>query len=497
MILIEYPKVELVEKQFYVDQINKLTIQMIAKRKGYQLFFTNNPLTTKNELLNRLVVIVTKAGEDSYHIDIKQNSGKTGKPLRMAWAMNVPKRFLLLQARLSLLESLYGKMVAKEERVLLKKNDVAFKEFLEKREKSEALEKSSEETDEEKESAKNPVKKKSKNKKPGQRTGNYDEGDDITSPESSLDSTLNFDEALAIQEGAIELNSKRFKGSSVSITDKEIEEIEMLQKNVRSSLKSKAEDLNQKDEKSEKTEKDNSDPSAEAPAFVLENKAKTEENPYDKATRPRETRTLLDLVYLNRSLTTSYLIDTTNNFNFIGGRITHRKNLSETSGDDLIFSFMNLKSLGLNEVKYLVPDVRNAHFQYLSAFKYLPFDVLFGLHYENQFFITLPELNEGLKVAENHLIWAQAGIERVFEIKGALWIIQGLFAKNIFSKSNFMTGTDVKLDATRFSVGSEVIYKKWRVGVQFSKENLTSDTLSDLNIQQSSYFLNLAYALSP
>lgn len=493
MILLEYPQVEITNKSFYVDQINKLTIQTIAKHRGYEPVFANETIM-KSKLLNRLIIKINKSKESGFfNVEISQNSGKSGNPIRNSWAVNVPERFVLLQTRLSIIESLYGKTLAKEERDYLKKNDISFKEYLDTKEKTAEVEEDS--SSDKGLTDKDIIKKKSKLKKKSDKSSDSGaeevKGRDLI---TSLDTNIPYNEIKELVfKKPEDFNQIIFKIRKKNL-QKEIEEIENLQKAIRTSMAKKISSTKETDAVAAKSDTENNN------ANQIKNNRdlpisldSTALNPFNKEVRPRKTRNMVELVYLSRILSTTYLLTVYNKFSFTGPRYTYRRNLSEVSGDDLVFSIMNLRAVGVNDVEYSIPDVRNAHVQYLSSLSFLPFDYFLGMHYENQFFVNLAEINQGLKVAENHLVWVQTGIERVFQIKNIQTVFQAFYAKNIFSKSNFLKNRDVKLDGTRLSVGAEVSWRKWSIGMQYAKDLIESNTLSGFKIDQTSYFMNLAY----
>ncbi len=130
-ILVGQPNVQMNRADFYQEQIRKLTIQIITQRGGYDFFLANVEMEEMSMQLNQLKIDTGPVeGSDKYFINIDQISGRTGRPIRQSWSINVPERFFLLQVRINLLEALYGKMVARAERERLAQLDGAIENYL-------------------------------------------------------------------------------------------------------------------------------------------------------------------------------------------------------------------------------------------------------------------------------------------------------------------------------------------------------------------------------
>lgn len=430
-LLIQEALVEGNKKFFFQEQLRKITIDTIRRYKKYEIFLSTQTLDQERPL-NYLDVSISDKGDFSYLIEVKQISGKTSRILKESWASYVPERFVLLQSRINLVEVLYGKGMARKLEALLLKQNPDFAEV--------------------KEASQRPIMSSLNNKEIPQFLKN-----------SLTDNSVN------------ETASK---------------ELADLRKDIKRNLVKTSEELSNKNPSLSDQKKES--PMSEM-TNLSEGELKRNDNPFGKGVRPRESSLAVDLVYLNRHLQSQYLLDITNNLNYAGPRITYRKNLSDSKGDDFVFSVMNLKALKVNKVDFNVPDLRNVHAQFLKTVTFLPFDLLIGAHYDNQIFINLAEYNAGLKMSENHLVWAQFGIERTFNWKLVSLSLQALYAQNFFSKSNFMSDKDIKLDASRYSLGAELLLKKIRLGFFLSKEEVTSRSLNNFSISQDSFFMNLAY----
>ena len=429
-LLIQEARVEGEKKSFYQTQLRKISLDTIRRFKKYEIFLSTRP-QDPDKPINYLDVQISYKGEFGYLIEVKQISGKSSRVLKESWAGFVPERFVLLQSRINLVEVLYGKGMARKLQSLLMKENPEFAQA---------------------QQANEPIITSLNNKEIPQYLKN-----------APLDNSMN-------------------EKASKDLTD--------LRKDIVKNLGKVTEESRKKDASLNEQKKENA--TAEL-TLLTEGEMKKNDNPFGKGMRPRESSLAVDLVYLNRHLQSQYLLNITNNLNYVGPRMTYRKNLSDTKGDDFVLSVMNLKALKVNKVDFNVPDLRNVHAQFLKTVDFLPFDLLIGAHYDNQIFINLAEYNDGLKMSENHLVWAQFGVERTFNWKLFSLSLQALYAQNFFSKSSFMSDKDIKLDASRYSLGAELLLRKIRLGVFMSKEEVTSRSLNNFSISQDSFFMNFAY----
>lgn len=415
---------------FYQTQLRKITLDTIRRYGKYEIYLSTRPQDQKSPIYY-LESLVSLKDEDHYLIETKLISGKTQLVMKESWAALVPERFVLLQSRICLMEVLYGAGMARKLKQVLAQANPEFAEFLANEE-------------------------------------------------------VNIANSLENKEIPAYLKEKK----SNEEKEKMLKNISQLKSSINKSLENQIEEvvLNPDDDKEEE-DKSNADNAAIVGELIQKTGPENK-----KGSRPRISHFLADLVYLNRNLESNYLIRTINNLNYVGPRFTYRKSLSEYSGDEFIFSAMNLRPFKVNKVDFDVPDLRNVYAQYLNATEVLPFDVILGIHYDNQIFINISELNDGLKISENHLVWAQVGVERTFNWSLFSISFQAIYAQNIYSQSNFMKKKDVKLDASRYSLGSEILYKKLRFGLYVSKEEVTSRSLNNFSITQESFFTNFAYA---
>lgn len=430
-LLIQDSYVEGSKRSFYQEQLRKITLDTIRRFKKYEIFLSTRP-EGEDRPVNYLDVSISDKGEFGYLIEVKQISGKSSRILKESWASFVPERFVLLQSRINLVEVLYGKGMARKLQAVLMKQNPEFAQ--------------------------------------AQEGGDH-----------PIVSSLNNKELPPYLKKSPTDNSMNEKASK---------DLADLRKEIERNLVKTTEEMGNKDTAHKDQKKE--EPTGEV-TLLSEGEIKKNDNPFGKGIRPRESSLAVDLVYLNRHLQSQYLLDITNNLNYAGPRITYRKNLSDTKGDDFVFSVMNLKALKVNKVDFNVPDLRNVHAQFLKTVSFLPFDLLIGAHYDNQIFINLAEYDTGLKMSENHLVWAQFGIERTFNWSLFSVSLQALYAQNFFSKSSFMSDKDIKLDASRYSLGAELLLKKIRLGVFMSKEEVTSRSLNNFSISQDSFFMNFAY----
>lgn len=104
---------------FYKKQTLKLAQQMLWEHKGYQPVFVDSGV---DDLYRIDLVISRDKNINSLNFEIKDRNDRL---VAKAWALDIQKRFLLLQIRLSLHELIFGKMKTIElAKVLLKKNTV-------------------------------------------------------------------------------------------------------------------------------------------------------------------------------------------------------------------------------------------------------------------------------------------------------------------------------------------------------------------------------------
>ena len=143
-----------------------------------------------------------------------------------------------------------------------------------------------------------------------------------------------------------------------------------------------------------------------------------------------------------------------------------------------------------------IPDIKNLHFLYLATTDYLPFDVNFGLHLENQYFVNiLVDDGRGQETVENTFGWFQVGIERVFGIWHFLIIPQISVAKNVFSSTTI--GNEVKLDAMKTEAGIEIGWKEnYRMGIKYARDTVTATNLNNFKTDQKSIFFSLSYVFN-
>lgn len=175
-----------------------------------------------------------------------------------------------------------------------------------------------------------------------------------------------------------------------------------------------------------------------------------------------------------KTKSTYQLIDLVNNFNYLGAKFNYRHPISGTKGDDFEFSLKTLYPLTKKE-DFQIPQVYNAHMIYLSSPDFLPFDFYIGLHYENIFFINQPVLGEGLVLGENKILWVQMGIERILNMFGISIYLQGSFAKNVYSTSDYLANGELKLDATKYEGHIQFVFlQNFRAGIRYMRDVLTS-----------------------
>ena len=215
------------------------------------------------------------------------------------------------------------------------------------------------------------------------------------------------------------------------------------------------------------------------------------DNPFEKLKRPRGTRLFAEFATLNRNSSTNYILNNVqNNFLLWGFKGTARVEVFPGLGDDFVVSLFYLTSAG--DVELNIPDIKNFQLMYLSTAGYLPFDLNFGFHYENQYFINLlADDGSGLQVVENQFVWLQFGIERVFKFWKLLVIPQLAFSKNVTSQSNL--AQDVRLDGTKLEFGGELGYKNYRVGFKYMLDSVTATNLGNFKTDQTSSFLTISY----
>lgn len=400
------------------------------RKNGKYEIFLSTTPKNKNGPIYFIESLVSLKDDGQYLIEIKLISGKSQLVIREAWAALVPERFVLLQGRLCLVEVLYGPGMARKLKQSLMEANPEFSEYL-----------------------------------------------------------ANEDLASSLDNKELPSFLKNTQGSQSQA--KMVKSLTQLKTSIQKDLEAQSKEAI--DDPSSDEEPQDSESDQNPSAFVGE-VVKKNETTSTKGSRPRVSHFLADIVYLNRSLETNYLIRTVNNLNYIGPRFTYRKSLSDYNADEFIFSAMNLRPWKFNETEFDVPDLRNIYAQYLNSSQVLPFDVILGIHYDNQIFINISEFNGGLKISENHLVWTQIGVERTFNLSLFSISFQALYAQNIYSQSNFIKKKDIKLDATRYSLGSEILYKKLRFGLYVSREEINSRSLKNFGITQDSFFSNFAYA---
>lgn len=455
-------------KKFYQTQITKMSQRMIWESNTYEILIAGKPkkaLAVKNLELH----IKKENGINTLNFSIVDESGRISNN---AWAAGIPDRFVMLQARLSLYELFYGKQKLKKSL-----NKITKKE----NEKEEV--------------------KENKN-----TPGNDDADDSLTneirailtsagittqmslrpfSMSSSLSDNISFEDALfTINENIKKQKKKSKRASEFTIN------LKAMRIAIAMAIKS-SKDENQKkkaasqDKESEKQNSEDSDIEAQTnkDTFPVSKK-------FDKGMRARQTRSIFNTAYMNINSTTNYLIGTTNNYNFFGLQYQYRKPLSLKEGHDFVFSGHYFKSIGSKAEEFDVPNVINLYLQYLFAPEWLPFDLFAGVHYENQPFINLPVLNQGLQSGENTLIWSQIGVERVFYIRNKRLITNLSYFKSISAESSFETEniTSTKL----FAQVEYDITQKYRVGLGGFKTTLNS---SKLNIEQNVFMVTLNYTM--
>lgn len=248
----------------------------------------------------------------------------------------------------------------------------------------------------------------------------------------------------------------------------------------------KKEDLKKKSEKKSKEEK------ARKAAQALFEKNQLKENVLGKGKRARANRFLIDYFVMNKNSNSEFLISTSNNFNFMGVRGTYRKNLDSFYGDDFVFSALVLKSVGSKNDEFDVPTLFNLYGQHLYSPWWLPFDILYGLHYENQIFLNLEESNKGIKEGQNHLLWAQFGIERVQQIGRFDIILSYSLFSSLVATSSFNL-VDKNISGFKSQAELQVVWdKRFRLGFGFSTDVLSNSKAFKLD--QNSSILTFTYS---
>lgn len=469
-ILVGPPELIGFSDSFIELQAGKIGVSILAKSKKFILMFSAEENPSKRITFRRLKMIIEKKGK-IFNLTIKMVTSSQNTPLRITQAFDIQERFLLLQIRKSMYELVYGQDYLEENEKAIKGESEKDKEEL----------------------------KSSKTDKLLELNGS----DSVANVIAAIINEVEKNKSLAMAmeqeyknlakaeaKKAVELNKQKSKiqkalGSegnrSKRIAEKRMPEADGKGGHESETLKT--------DTKKKDSEQSFDEQYKGSISKALDNRK------FDKSSRPRGTRIIAEAVSLNRTSTTSYLLDNVqNNFYFYGAKGTVRLEVSPDLGDDFVVSLMYLKRLAKEE--YRIPDIKNLHFLYLATTEYLPFDLNFGLHIENQYFVNiLSDEATGLEVVENNIGWFQIGIERVFRMWNFIFIPQISIAKNIFAASTI--GDNIKLDASKMEMALDLGWKEnFRMGLRMMQDTVTATNLKNFKTEQTSIFLTFSYVFN-
>lgn len=455
---------------FISEQTLKLAQQTIWKNGKFHPLISNQVSNSKSQKLT--LNIDRSKGLTKIDFNIITNEGQI---ISNAWAAGVEDRFILLQVRLSLYELFYGKQAIKESLNKLQ-NQVKNPETL--AEKNEAAEANAKEidTDLDKEI----------------RTLIKAAGVNIDLSMKPFATSTSLSDSISLQDAIELINEKSLEQKKK--TSKRADEFKINLNELRMSINIalKSNKQNEKKKENIKLSKEDEDKEInEDPLAILTKKdsPKEKEAEFNKTERIRASRTIFDLAYMNKNSESEYLITTKNNYNFFGFRYTYRKNMADNAGDDLVLSLHYLKSIGSKAQEYKVPSLINTYAQYLWAPKWLPVDLFAGIHYENQPFINLERLNEGLLAGENKILWWQLGLERIFEIKKRRLYVNLSHFKSLYTTSSF----DFEKKFTASKTYAEIQYDVWsklRLGIGGFTEEISSDFFK---LTQNTFLISVAW----
>ncbi|MFG1494719.1 hypothetical protein [Halobacteriovorax sp. ZH4_bin.1] len=462
------------KSDFYSKQTIKLAQKLIWESPEYELAITTgiNKKVEKNLKIKKLVLHTkkSKSVNSLYFLILNQDNNI----VEQAWAAGIPDRFLLLQTRMSLYELFYGKQRIRK----------ALKKLLSKQTKQKSKISSEDSKD------LNDLDIELENHLKVLITQAGLETNIKMKPFSlfsSLDDNLSYEDSLIkIEEEIKKQKKKSNRASEFKINLKKIRldlDIAMDRQKEKVAQNKESKSKNEKEKEDEELRSDDT--------FAISKSSNKEPGTkFQKNTRPRRSRSIFDFVYMNKNSNTKYLVETANNYNFMGARYTYRKNMSDTRGDDFVFALHYLKSIGSKAEKYDVPNIINLYVQYLFAPTWLPFDLFGGVHYENQPFINLPEYNKGLKSGENTIAWTQVGIEYIAELWSRKIIFNVSYFQSFFAESSFKTNN---MTATKIFGEVQVdITSKYRIGLGGFKTIVTAD---NFDLTQNTFLLSLNYLL--
>lgn len=214
---------------------------------------------------------------------------------------------------------------------------------------------------------------------------------------------------------------------------------------------------------------------------------------FNKDTRSFFRKHDVNLAFMSRNVEASYLIKAQNNFNFLGFNYRFVNALDYANTSKVVLNVSYKKFLNINKGEFSVPNYMGGGVAYLGEPKFLPFDFTIGLFFENQFFINMTEYNTGLKVADSKLLWINLTIERVFYIGKLEFIAKLLYGQNIFSRTNFFSESVLNITGTKYGLGLDVLYRRFRLGGTYTIDDFSSDSYNNFSMNQRTAEISLSY----
>lgn len=520
--------------------MSKIAIDVLMRTNQYQLVFSLSEETLKTKLsLYRLDMIVKTKNQTDYDIDFSVIELKNKKVVKKAWAKDIPKRLLLLQTRMSLYELFLGKKFVAEN---IERIDRENKKKAGPNEKLEAPgADDKDDSKDRKDSKKSQEKKNNKNSK-----DNKDKKDKKKIKSSLTESEEEEDEALeeinrkrrADAEIENELAIKRrlaqarqlekFKAEIQEelLKEQEVTDEEGMknpnapknrrasrgpmvdydgpipQKIVREKDKEVEEDAPVRKEKPAKVVEENE--SKLPPLIMGEEKKRTalkrDATPVQSSeSRPRyrtkASSLLIEYEFMNRIISSTYILTSINNLNYYGPKVTYRREYQEVGHDAFSLSLSSLKPrISKNDTDAVqIPAIINFDLMYVKSPEYIPLDFIVGFSYERSYFINVVELGAGYQLAKSNFYWLKGGPEFGHKIFFIDYYIQLYYAKMLIGNSDFLGSDAMKLDGSKYGIGLDVgLLSNLRIGAKFEKDKINAINIKQFSLTQESFLFRVS-----
>lgn len=199
------------------------------------------------------------------------------------------------------------------------------------------------------------------------------------------------------------------------------------------------------------------------------------------------------LTYYNKNNVSKDIIDVNTNFTYLGAKGFFQMDLNKSSGDAM-YTVFELGKVVESE-GYNVPNYYSLGIRYMTPL----FDYLLGaveIEMDNQVIINLPELNEGLQVAETNVFWFNFSLSKDFIILEREIFVYALVGKTFFNQIQYEnSGESFPLEGNKLEVGIDSsVYENISFGLQYELVMMNAAGGKQLTITQNSTIGIVKYA---